>query len=100
MRESEIQKKILDYLKSIGVYSVKVIQASKAGVPDIIGCKSITITQEMVGKQIGAFIAIEVKTPKTKYNTSELQKLNLDWIKEASGVAIVAWELEQIKSLL
>lgn len=88
MRESEIQKKILDYLKSIGAYSVKVIQASKAGVPDIICCYK------------GRFIAIEVKTPKTKYNTSELQKLNLDWIKEASGVAIVAWELEQIKSLL
>jgi Holliday junction resolvase len=88
MKESDIQKKILDYLKLQGAYAVKVIQASKAGVPDIICCYK------------GRFIAIEVKTPKTKYNTSELQKLNIEWIKEASGVVIVAWELEQIKRLM
>lgn len=84
MRESEIQKKILDYLKSIGVYSVKVIQASKAGVPDIIGCYR------------GKFIAIEVKTPKTRNNTSELQKLNLDWIIESGGKSCVAWDLDGV----
>jgi len=88
MKESEIQKKILDYLKLQGAYAVKVIQASKAGVPDIICCYK------------GKFIAIEVKTPKTKYNTSELQKLNIEWINQAKGIVIVAWDLEQVKRLL
>lgn len=88
MKESEIQKKILEYLKLQGAYSIKVIQASKAGVPDIICCYK------------GWFIAIEVKTPKTKYNTSELQKLNIEWIKKAQGEAIVAYDIEQVKQLI
>lgn len=88
MRESEIQKKILEYLKLKGAYAIKVIQASKAGVPDIICCYR------------GRFIAIEVKTPKTKYNTSELQKVNIEWIKQANGEVIVAWEVDQVKQLI
>ena len=88
MKEAEIQKKILEYLKLNGAYAIKVIQASKAGVPDIICCYK------------GYFIGIEVKTPKTKYNTSELQKLNIEWIQKADGIAIVAYEVEQVKNLI
>ena len=35
----------------------------KSGVSDIIGCIPVTITQEMVGREIGVFFACEVKRP-------------------------------------
>ena len=65
MTEQRIQKKIVDYLLTQGCYIVKVISASKAGVPDILGCYE------------GVFFAIEVKTPQTKKNVSKLQDYNL-----------------------
>ena len=88
MREATIQKAILDLLKARGGYAVKVIQASKAGVPDILACYK------------GKFIGIEVKTPKTMGNTSELQKLNLKRIEEAMGKAIVAWDVKGVEQFL
>ena len=36
MKESAVQKKIIDYLHSVGAWTVKTIQCNKAGVPDII----------------------------------------------------------------
>ena len=84
MKEQDYQRKIIKYIESIGGYIVKVISASKKGVPDIICCYK------------GKFLAIEVKTPTTRRNTSELQKYNLKKVKEAGGLAIVAVEVEDI----
>ena len=86
--EQQIQKKIITYLESQGCYVVKVISASKTGVPDIIGCYH------------GEFFAIEVKTPGTKGNVSKLQEYNLEKIKECGGQSLVAWELEQVKEFI
>lgn len=86
--EQQIQKKIIKHLESRGCYIVKVISATKAGVPDIIGCYN------------GQFIGIEVKTPATKTNVSKLQKYNLDIIEEAGGKSIVAWEVSQVEDFL
>jgi Holliday junction resolvase len=86
--EQDIQRKILKYLESKHIYAVKVISASKAGVPDILCCFN------------GRFIAIEVKTPNTKHNTSELQKHNISKIIGSGGKALVAWELKQVEELI
>ena len=88
MTEQQIQKKITNYLEANGCYIVKVISASKAGVPDILGCYE------------GVFFGIEVKTPKTKNNVSKLQEYNLDMIRRAGGQATVAWELEHVEDFL
>ena len=88
MREATIQKAILDLLKANGCYAVKVIQASKAVVPDIIACYK------------GKFIGIEVKTETTQRNTSKLQEANLKMIVESEGIAIVAWEVSQVKEII
>jgi Holliday junction resolvase len=88
MKESVIQKKIKDYLESIGAYVIKVQSASKAGVPDLVLCyKSL-------------FIGIEVKTPETRTNISPLQLHNITLINKANGHAIVAWDVEGVKSLI
>ncbi len=86
--EQQLQKKIITYLEKEGCYIVKVISATKAGVPDILGCYE------------GVFFGIEVKTPKTASNVSKLQDYNLDKISLAGGHSLVAWELDQVKEFL
>ncbi len=88
MTEQQIQKKIITYLESQGCYVVKVISASKAGVPDILGCYE------------GVFFGIEVKTPNTADNVSKLQEYNLDCIREADGYSLVAWSVEQVEDFI
>ena len=88
MIEQKIQRQILNYLESIGAYSVKIIAATKAGIPDILACYK------------GIFLGIEVKTPETKYNVSELQKYNLSQIEKAGGYTAVVWSIEQVSDLI
>jgi len=88
MKEQDIQRKIIKYLEANGAYVVKVVSATKSGIPDILACIK------------GEFIAIEVKTPKTINNVSKLQKYNLAAIEVAGGKAIVAKSLEDIKGLI
>lgn len=86
--EQDIQRKIIKYLEAKGAYVVKVISASKSGVPDILCCYK------------GKFIAIEVKTPNTKHNTSELQKHNISKIIGCGGKALVAWDVKQVQEFI
>jgi len=86
VKEQAIQAKILKLLKPY--YTVKVVAATKAGVPDILACIN------------GHFVGIEVKTPKTKTNTSELQKYNLRKIEENGGYSLVAWSVEQVEEFI
>jgi len=88
MSEQQIQKKITAYLEDQGCYVVKVVSATKAGVPDILGCYE------------GVFFGIEVKTPKTANNVSKLQEYNLDKIREADGHSLVAWSVEQVEEFI
>jgi len=88
MKEQDYQKKIVTYLESKGAYVVKVVAASKKGVPDIIACFC------------GQFIGIEVKTPTTRANTSKLQDYNLKLIKQAEGYSLVAVHPEDLYSTI
>jgi len=87
-KEQNYQKKIVKMLEARGAYIIKVITASKKGVPDIIGCYK------------GHFIAIEVKTPTTMNNVSPLQQYNLREINDRGGYAIVAWEVKDVEKML
>ena len=89
MSEQDIQKKIIKMLeKDYKAYVVKIIQANKAGVPDILACIN------------GKFIGIEVKRPKTKNNVSRLQEYNLIMIKQAGGIATVSWSVKDLKEFI
>ena len=104
MKEQDYQRKIVNLLEANDAYTVKVISASKKGVPDVIGC--LPITKDMAMKYfethdtLGLFIAVEVKTPRTMNNTSKLQEYNLKKISEAGGSPIVAWSTEAIEDML
>ncbi len=88
MKEQDYQRKIVKALEAKGAYVVKVVAASKKGVPDILACYK------------GQFIAIEVKTPTTRSNVSKLQDYNLDLVSEAGGLSGVAVEVEDMLPLL
>ena len=67
------------------------------GSSDLIGFKRVKITQEMVGKSIAVFLAIEVKTDKG-YATNE-QKDFIAFVKEAGGLAGIARSPEDAKRI-
>ncbi len=84
MKEQDFQAKIVKHLEAKGAYVVKVVAASKKGVPDILACYR------------GYFLAIEVKTPTTRANVSKLQSYNLNKITKAGGVACVAVTVDDL----
>ena len=88
MREKCIENKIKSYLTSKGAYHVKYFgnQFSQVGVPDILACYK------------GRFIAIEVKNETGK--TSPLQDVNLEQIRQAGGISLVARSVEEVQQVL
>ena len=70
------------------------------GIPDYVGCVPIVVTQEMVGKTIGLFVAPEAKRPTNKHNSSTLQKERMKEIDEAGGVTGVVscvWDMAHMQ---
>ena len=88
MREKLIENKIKSYLKSKGAYYVKYFgnAYSQNGVPDILACYK------------GRFIGIEVKNETGK--TSPLQDINLEQIKQAGGISLVARSVEDVSKII
>ena len=87
MSEQAIQKAMIKYLKT-KAYVVKIVSASKSGVPDLLVLYK------------GKFIALEVKTPDKKNNVSDLQQHNINEIVKNGGLAFVVWELDQVKEII
>lgn len=89
MKESELIKKISDYLKSVpdlffwkehgGMYGT-------AGIPDIIICYR------------GRFIGLECKVG--KYKPTVLQSLTIRRILQAGGYAMIVRTVEEVKQLI
>lgn len=68
------------------------------GSSDLIGWKSVSVTQEMVGQQVAVFVALEVKTPKGR--ATDEQKNFVNVVNAAGGkAAIVRSVSEGIKVL-
>ena len=88
MKEQDWQKKLVVKLEARGAYVVKIVAASKKGVPDILACYR------------GFFLGIEVKTPTTRSNVSKLQEYNLRQIDKAGGLCGIAVEFSDIEPFL
>lgn len=100
MKETELQRAILDYLKIRG-HLVKrnqsgmikkdshFIHMGEKGWPDIIGIAG-SRNAELYGK----FIGIEVKLPKGK--TTPAQEEILGEIRSRNGIAFVAHSLDEV----
>ncbi len=70
------------------------------GSGDLIGIKPITITPDMVGQTIGQFVSIEVKQPHKKNNTTTEQKAWRDMVNTQGGLAVIAWDIQQLEDYL
>jgi Holliday junction resolvase len=86
--EQAVQKKIINYLESLGAWTVKTIQTNKRGTPDILACLN------------GQFIAVEVKKKGKLSTVTPIQQHQLTQIQLANGVAILSDDLEQFKIIL
>jgi len=85
MAESKVQKKIIDYLKKRGYYTIKTVRSNMVGVPDIIVCDNF-----------GCFYAIEVKDVGKKNTVTKLQQHHIDTINVCGGVAFVADSVQDV----
>jgi hypothetical protein len=59
----------------------------------LIGILPITITPEMIGKRIGVFVALEVKTPKGKPTEEQINFIQR--VRELGGFAGVARSVDE-----
>jgi len=92
--ENQVKALVKDWYDLAGAWSYAPIQTGMGahGIPDRIGCVPIVVTQTMVGKTIGLFVAIESKRPgrrgEKNRGLSPHQKNNLAVINLAGGLAI------------
>ena len=68
------------------------------GSADLIGWKSLIISEDMVGKTFAQFLSIECKAPKGR--SSEKQEAWHLAVKRAGGIAILARSVDDVKHLL
>lgn len=98
MTEQSIQRAIIKELEKHGCYTVKIVAATKAGVSDILACHPLEITQDMVGQTIGAFLSLEIKTPKGR--VAPLQEYHIEKVRKAGGTGEILRSVDELKKLL
>ena len=67
------------------------------GIPDHLACVPVKVTQEMVGKTYGMFIAVEAKTETGK--TKGIQHVRIAEIIKADGFCQIVYGVDQTVSL-
>ena len=68
------------------------------GSADLIGWRTITITPDMVGRQLAVFTSIEVKTPTGRIRP--MQHAWLSTVQGAGGIAGIARSIQDANDLL
>ena len=89
-REKDFEKQVKRFLHDCGCWVLKTWSngVQREGVPDLLICCN------------GYFLGVELKAQHGR--PSELQKLNVTWIRDAGGIAIVLYpdQFEQFKELI
>lgn len=71
---------------------------------DLIGITTIVVSQDMVGKTIGVFTAIEVKAENWKASLNDKresgQRNFIEWVKSRGGIAGICNSLDSFRSIL
>lgn len=67
---------------------------------DLIGYTIVTVTPEMVGRELAVFTAIEVKLPGAKVDTRyKAQKKFIDQVQANGGIALMCNSLDSLHKL-
>ncbi len=100
MKESQIVNMILGFLNRQGVYAIRINSGQVMSDHGTLFRGAPCGTSDIIGfiKGEGRFVAIEVKTPKTKNRVTQYQKDFLSNVKEEGGVAVIAWDIESLEA--
>ena len=107
MTEAEILKQILTlsrgntrlFRNNVGFDATnKVRYGLVKGSSDLIGWKTITVTDNMVGEKIAVFTAIEVKKPGGRIKPD--QKIFIDNVNTSGGIAGICYSIDEAQDLL
>ena len=68
------------------------------GSADLVGWKTVTITPDMVGRDVAVFTSLEIKTPKGR--ATENQQAWMNCVERAGGIAGIARSVEDAAQIL
>jgi hypothetical protein len=68
------------------------------GSSDLIGWRTVTVTPEMVGRQLAVFVAIEVKTERGR--VTDEQQAFIAAVQKAGGLGGVARSIDDAKKIV
>jgi hypothetical protein len=100
--EGTVKKGVKNVLNKYNVWYFMPVQNGMGvvGVPDIIACLPMTVTQAMVGKRVGLFVGIETKAPGKENTLTPNQKRQLNGIRNSGGFALVLTDPTQLLDVL
>ena len=103
--ENDVKALVKDWFDARNAWHYAPIQNGLGvhGIPDRVGCLPVKVTQEMVGKWVGLFVAVEAKAPgrrgeKNRGMSTHQYNHGID-INKASGFAIVCDGAEDLDHL-
>lgn len=105
LTEPKVKDKIKAWYDRLQAWSYAPVQNGMGvhGIPDRVGCVPVVITQDMVGKVFGMFVAIEAKGEGRRgekdRGCTPNQVIQLTGIGKANGVALVCDGDEDLRSL-
>ena len=90
--------KVIDLVRSLGGHAQRIKFGLAVGSGDLIGYRRVTITPEMVGRDVAVFLSCEVKTEKGPVREEQYR-----WaahINSVGGIAVIARSLEAARAEL
>lgn len=88
----------IDLAAKMGGSGARIHFGLTTGSSDLIGLKSVIISQDMVGQKIALFVGVETKT--ATGSMRDEQKRWLEFVSQMGGLAIVARNLEEASEKL
>lgn len=97
--EGRVKDQVTKWLKARLFWHFKPVSNGMGahGIPDFVCCAPVVITPDMVGQTLGLFVGIETKAPGKTGSVSALQKHQIEAIRAAGGVAVVADDVELVR---
>tara|TARA_A100001015_G_scaffold307426_1_gene403312 strand:- start:5021 stop:5380 length:360 start_codon:yes stop_codon:yes gene_type:complete len=104
VKEKDIERDILDYLYDLPRDKVYFFKVNTVGIYDPVRRQYrrnfnphiVKGVSDILGVLDGKFVAIEVKTPKTRKRVSVDQKKFLDQVNSSGGIGFVATCIEDV----
>ena len=90
--------KVIDLVRSLGGHAQRIKFGLAVGSGDLIGYRRVTITPEMVGRDVAVFLSCEVKTEKGPVREEQYR-----WaahINSVGGIAVIARSMDAARAEL